>query len=309
METELILHHYWPSPFAHKIRLALAWAEISWSAVEIPRLLPKPLLMPLTAGYRRTPVLQVGADIYCDTQNIARYLGELKSAEKLFPKNSIDQALIFSSWIDQVVFPLCARTVITLSIDTAPSEFIKDRGGLYFGSNWTEETLKSDLSSVILQLISQFQVIDCALKETGGLLGSSFSYADIAIASLAWFLRNRWEGGAEFLAKFPRVERVENQIHQKKGAPPTEISAKDALLIAKDSQSTCQSMVSHWFSESLKVGDLVSITPQAETSDKPVKGKLHRLTETRISIIHQAPEVGNVIIHLPVSGYQVRAIG
>ena len=32
--------------------------------------MPKPDLMPLTGGYRKTPVLQIGADIYCDTQLI-----------------------------------------------------------------------------------------------------------------------------------------------------------------------------------------------------------------------------------------------
>jgi glutathione S-transferase len=69
--TSLILHHYPQSPVAHKVRMALGIAGASWQSVEIPRLPPKPLLVPLTAGYRRTPVLQVGADIYCDSQNIA----------------------------------------------------------------------------------------------------------------------------------------------------------------------------------------------------------------------------------------------
>src|SRR5689334_19212590 len=35
---------------------------------------PRPELMPMTGGYRRTPVLQIGADIYCDTQLILRVL-------------------------------------------------------------------------------------------------------------------------------------------------------------------------------------------------------------------------------------------
>ena len=67
----LILHHYPQSPVAHKTRMALGIAGATWQSVEIPRIPPKPLLMPLTAGYRRTPVLQIGADIYCDSQNIA----------------------------------------------------------------------------------------------------------------------------------------------------------------------------------------------------------------------------------------------
>jgi glutathione S-transferase len=31
--SEFILHHYWPSPFAHKIRLAFGLAEVEWNSV------------------------------------------------------------------------------------------------------------------------------------------------------------------------------------------------------------------------------------------------------------------------------------
>ena len=36
--------------------------------------MPKPNLTALTGGYRKTPVLQIGADIYCDSQLIMREL-------------------------------------------------------------------------------------------------------------------------------------------------------------------------------------------------------------------------------------------
>ena len=74
--SDFLLHHYWPSPFAHKVRIALNMIGAPWTSVEIPRVPPKPLLIPMTAGYRRTPVMQHGADIHCDTQNIARALAE-----------------------------------------------------------------------------------------------------------------------------------------------------------------------------------------------------------------------------------------
>ena len=83
--TPLILHHYPQSPVAHKVRMALGIAGASWQSVEIPRLPPKPLLVPLTAGYRRTPVLQIGADIYCDSQNIAHAIEQSDAPHRLFP--------------------------------------------------------------------------------------------------------------------------------------------------------------------------------------------------------------------------------
>ncbi|MDH3509928.1 MAG: glutathione S-transferase N-terminal domain-containing protein, partial [Gammaproteobacteria bacterium] len=65
--TDIILHHFDLSPFAEKIRLALGFKNLSWRSVQIPLIMPKPDLTALTGGYRKTPVMQIGADIYCDT--------------------------------------------------------------------------------------------------------------------------------------------------------------------------------------------------------------------------------------------------
>jgi glutathione S-transferase len=83
MSNEIIFHHYPTSPFSEKIRLIFGIKKLVWRSVEIPNMMPKPDLVPLTGGYRRTPVMQIGADIICDTQLIAREL------ERRFPAPSI----------------------------------------------------------------------------------------------------------------------------------------------------------------------------------------------------------------------------
>ena len=70
--NDLILHHYTTSPFSEKIRLILGFKQLAWKSVLIPSIMPKPDVVALTGGYRKTPFLQVGADIYCDTALIAR---------------------------------------------------------------------------------------------------------------------------------------------------------------------------------------------------------------------------------------------
>ncbi|HCE29343.1 MAG TPA: glutathione S-transferase, partial [Comamonadaceae bacterium] len=65
--THLILHHYPASPFAEKVRCVLGFKNLAWKSVIIPSVMPKPDVVALTGGYRRTPLLQIGADIYCDT--------------------------------------------------------------------------------------------------------------------------------------------------------------------------------------------------------------------------------------------------
>ncbi len=305
--SDLILHHYWPSPFAHKIRLALGLSGIPWKSVEIPRVPPKPLLMPLTAGYRRTPVLQSGADVYCDTQNIVRALTEVTDNHQLLPTELRGKILAFTNWADEAVFNLAARVVLTSALDTAPSEFIQDRGGLYFGPNWTAEGLKCQLPGVILQLTAHLNSIDSGLSGQGGFISHELSYADVTIAYLAWFIRGRWDQGPEFLQQFVNIERIEREVHWTVRENYEDLPAKYALKNAANSESRSPSGVTRQCGVELKQGMRVSIKPQAETSDPVVVGRLRYLDSVRVSIDHHAPEVGDVVVHLPVAGYQIQS--
>jgi glutathione S-transferase len=304
---DLILHHYWPSPFAHKIRLALGLSGVAWRSVEIPRVPPKPLLMPLTAGYRRTPVLQSGADVYCDTQNIVRALTAITDNQQLLPNDLSGKILAFTDWADGAVFNLAARVVLTSALDTAPPEFIQDRGGLYFGPNWTPEGLRSQLPGVILQLAAHLNSIDSGLSAQGGFMSNDLSYADVTIAYLAWFIRGRWDQGPEFLQQFANIERIEREVHDAVREVYEDLSAEDALKIAANSGSQSPSGVTKQCGVMLRQGMQIAIKPQAETSDPPVVGRLRYLDRIRVSIDHHAPEVGDVVVHLPVAGYQIQS--
>jgi glutathione S-transferase len=82
---DLILHHFDASPFAEKIRLVFGFKGLAWRSVQIPMVMPKPDLTALTGGYRKTPVLQIGADIYCDTRRIALALARRFGQPPQFP--------------------------------------------------------------------------------------------------------------------------------------------------------------------------------------------------------------------------------
>jgi glutathione S-transferase len=262
--------------------------------------------MPLTAGYRRTPVLQNGADIYCDTQNIVVAISELIETSSLLPKRQNAKILAFSDWVDGAVFDLAVRVILTSALDTAPPEFIQDRAGLYFGPNWTPEGLKAQLPAVIRQLAAHLDSIDQALADTGGYLTESLSYADVAIAYVAWFIRGRWDFGSELLLQFPRVERIEREIHEQSIDQYEELSAESTLLMALESESIAPRGVQAQIGSGLVEGMRVSIRPQAETSDPPTIGCLRYLDRVRVSIDHQDPQVGNVVVHFPVAGYQIQ---
>ncbi len=139
---ELILHHYPTSPFAEKARLMLGFKQLSWRSVMIPPLMPKPDLTALTGGYRKTPVLQVGADIYCDTALIARRLEAEKATPALLPDAQAFNVSLLAQWADSVLFQHAVALVfqpesMALRFAKVPPEFAKafaaDRGALFSG--------------------------------------------------------------------------------------------------------------------------------------------------------------------------------
>ena len=69
--TDPILHHYDASPFSQKAQKLLGIKQLAWHSVEMPMTAPKPDLEAITGGYRGTPVLQLGSDVFIDTVAIA----------------------------------------------------------------------------------------------------------------------------------------------------------------------------------------------------------------------------------------------
>src|SRR3546814_15059206 len=109
-------------------------------ALPISPVMPKPDLTALTGGYRRTPVLQVGADIYCDTALIARRLEAEKITPALFPEGQEFTAATLAQWADSVLFLNAVSLVfqpdsMAVRFAQVPKEFVqifsKDRAQLF----------------------------------------------------------------------------------------------------------------------------------------------------------------------------------
>src|SRR6201994_303383 len=117
---EIILHHYDTSPFSEKVRVMLGIKGLSWRSVIQPTIMPKPELIPLTGGYRRIPVLQIGADVYCDSQVI---LAELEARPAVV--KGADWAV--NLWADRLFFQVTVAVVFGEIGDHVPAAFIADR--------------------------------------------------------------------------------------------------------------------------------------------------------------------------------------
>src|SRR2546427_13241778 len=121
--AQLILHHYDISPYAEKIRAILGFKRLAWHSVHIPIVMPKPDLTALTGGYRLTPVLQIGADVYCDTKVIARRLERERPTPTLYPRGTAAAERALSLWGEGIFIPL---VVLGFASGAFPEEFIAD---------------------------------------------------------------------------------------------------------------------------------------------------------------------------------------
>ena len=307
--TSLILHHYPQSPVAHKVRMALGIAGASWQSVEIPRLPPKPLLVPLTAGYRRTPVLQIGADIYCDSQNIALAIDQSNPPHSLFPDYTYGMAMMISNWAETTLFDLSVRLVLTHALGKVPEDFIRDRGSLYFEPNWTEASLRAALPSVMHELRASLGFVEAHLAATDGtyLNGQKPCYGDAALGYICWLLRGRWDGGGTLLANYPALSALEAALDRLGDGQPQDMDAEAALAIATAAMPQSPIGIIDGAS-SLAIGQNVMIRPKGETADPDVVGTLRYCDGMRISIDHRHEQVGHVAVHFPVVGYVMTPI-
>ncbi|MFI9661059.1 hypothetical protein PA6761_05845 [Pseudomonas aeruginosa] len=239
--SELILHHYPTSPFAEKARLLLGFKQLSWRSVMIPPVMPKPDLVALTGGYRKTPVLQVGADVYCDTALIARRLEQEKAVPALFPEGQEMVAASFAQWADAVLFQHAvslafAPESIAVRFGKLPPEFLKafmaDRSQLFSGGSAGRlplEQARHQWPAFMARLERQLS------REDGDFLFGEASVADFAVAHCLWFLKGT-PVTAPLVDDYPQVQAWLGRVLGFGHGAPAEMSAEEALEVARGSQ-------------------------------------------------------------------------
>ena len=68
------------------------------------------------------------------------------------------------------------------------------------------------------------------------MLGDAPGLPDALCYYLVWFVRGRWQGGPALLSEFPALEAWEQRVKPIGNGKPTEMSAAEALEVARASQ-------------------------------------------------------------------------
>ncbi len=302
--NEIILHHYPASPFAEKVRVALGIKQLAWRSVTIPRIMPKPDLMPLTGGYRKTPVMQIGADVYCDTQCIVRELERRFPEPSLYRGSNAGSANAQSFWSDRSLFgPAVIVALSSRSSDMMTPEFIEDRAK-FSGRDFRPEGLRAMAPIMVDQLRAQLGWYESMLADGRPfLLGQHPTLLDCSAYHPCWFMQ---VNGAEAvaLAEVPGVLAWMERVKQIGHGKPTDLDAKEALNIAR--QATPQAAVHADQRDPLgrKPGARVQVVPDDSGRD-PVVGELISSTRDEIVIRRVDPQVGDIAVHFPRAGFVV----
>ncbi|TWI58443.1 glutathione S-transferase [Pseudomonas duriflava] len=310
--TDLILHHYWTSPFAEKVHLLMGFKQLAWRSVIIPRIMPKPDLTALTGGYRKTPVLQVGADIYCDTALIARRLEQAKATPTLYPEGQEFTCTTFAAWADSVVFQhavalIFQPEVMAERMANIPPEqaqaFLADRKALFergSAPRISAEQARQHWPTLMARLEQQLA------RSEGEYLFQAPSIADFSLVHCLWFLKSARQT-ASLVEEYPETmawyERVMGFGH----GTHTDLSGEEAIQIARAAQPAALPEEASIYPAGLQSGSQVSVSA-VDYGIEAVKGELLFSGSEEFIVRREDEQAGVVHVHFPCMGFKIEVL-
>lgn len=306
--SDIILHHYDASPFSEKVRTVLGIKGLQWHSVEIPNIMPKPDLVPLTGGYRKTPVMQIGADIYCDSQCIIRELENRFPTPSLLPSHNQGLAWALGLWSDRHIFHSDVAVIFAALKDFVPAEFIEDRKKLTNGS-FDPSSFTKLAPHAREQIRAHFSLIELQLKNSKKpfLDGDDAGLSDVHAYYTVWFLRNLTPQVLDEATDWSLLKEWEQRIKAIGHGDIVKMDSKKALAIAKESSSIAQEQEDPNEPNKLKIGSLVEVAADDYGCDA-VQGTLVRSSALDIAIKRYDDVVGEVVVHFPRIGFLVKQL-
>ena len=308
--SDIILHHYPTSPFAEKIRLVLGYKQLAWKSVIIPMMMPKPDVVSLSGGYRRTPILQIGADVYCDTALICDVLEHIQPEPTLYPAKHKGLARIVAQWADSLTFgpvmafnfqPSGAAEIMGNNPPEWVTAFVQDRQAMRGGAP------RMSSSDAAATYKSYLRRLSDMLTDQPFLLGDAPCIADFSAAHPIWFTQYRTPSVAGVLDATPLVKAWLDRMVALGHGQFTEISSADALAIAHASQPVPLTDEPFQDDHGIPLGSEVVVA--ADTfGTEPTTGQLVAATRTRLTLRRSDERAGTVHVHFPRIGFTLKKV-
>ena len=302
--SDIILHQYAASPFSHKVIKILAHKGLPWHAVEQPVVAPKPDLTPLTGGYRKIPVMQIGAHIYCDTLLIIRELEKRFPETPLTPPHLAHAAEMIADWADHRVFTNAAMPTVFEMAEFLPPEFLQDRAAMQnpatLGAGPSPEHARA-------QFVQDCLMMERQLAAMPFMLGDNFTLADAAAYHIVHFAANGPTLAAE-IAKLPKLSAWRQRIIDMGEGARSEMTPQAALDIARATEPDLTPPANLVDVPDLPIGAMISIKPD-DYGQEVTTGEVVWVTADELAIKREDADVGTVLVHYPRLGYFVSLEG
>lgn len=299
-----ILHHYDTSPFSEKVRLMFGLKGVTWRSVIQPSIMPKPELTPLTGGYRRAPVMQIGADVFCDSQVI------LEELERRYPEPhaEIGAGYAVNLWADRLFFGPTVAIIFGEIGDNVPQAFKDDREKLS-GRPFDTAQMKAAVKPMTAQWQAMASWVEHPLGQAPFLSGAKFGLADISAYMNFWFMSNFAPATSEGLLKpFPRIRDWMARVKAVGHGTRIESNGAEALAIAKGASPG--DFIAHNSSDSIGVDKGAKVIVMADDYGRdPIDGMLVAADQRRIVIARDTPDLGRINVHFPRAGFIAMAAG
>ncbi|WOJ92863.1 glutathione S-transferase family protein [Congregibacter variabilis] len=306
MDESMILHHYESSPYAEKIRLMFGYTDSNWRSLISPAWPPRPNVDPLSGGYRRIPIAQLGADIFCDTALIAQEIASMRQDPSLDPYRASGPALEIMRRAESEGFFAAITSVSTLSLlgtllrgfgPLGAYRFVKDRSGFLKGGT-SKPKAAADSKDIMRDL---FETLEKILATQPWIAGDAPSIADFAVYHPIWLhlscSGNLPPAASKTLDWYERVSQFghghrheitqDEAFEAARSANPRPLPASEAL-------------------DSLELGQFVEIHPE-DYGVVPVRGTLAAVTAERVILERKTDSFGSLHVHFPRSGYALKA--
>lgn len=294
-----ILYHYPMSPYSEKLRLTMGLLQRPWLSAQVAAYPPRAALAAVVGGYRRIPVLQIGAHIYCDTRlAFAALMGDESGYLSLTDR---DEAL--RQWAEQeVFFAVIAASSHYRALRYLTRElsilgllrFLRDRIVMTRDASIIQpdaKTARDVLSSFVSHL-------DDRLTENAYLSGPEMGYLDLCCFHPLWMAcqidpRVTARCSSAVRAWFKKIQ----DIGHGEFSPATPQIIADAIAEQTDFSGGV-------VEPPYLVAEPVTVRPSDYARDAS-SGMLVSLDGRRIVLERPLSEGGRVFLHFPRHGFEI----
>jgi glutathione S-transferase len=309
--ADWILHHYRVSPYAEKARALLGFKGLSWRSVEVPVIPPRPCLQTALGAFRRIPVLQRGADYFCDTRLLPEVLDSVQPEPPLLPAHARPLSALIANWAEPKVFLMMGAVRFETredmqalrEYDVHPGDFMRDRAPFMAPAVDTRRSASVRDSSRD-HVLAYLCVLESLLGATGKYLcGDRPVAADFSAYHTVWWLRAPPSRDA-LLTRFPALAAWADRLAAVGHGRFEPMSSEDALQAARDAQSAAAWQAPWPALEDARIGLPVHVMADDYGRD-PLSGTLAAVSDRHLTVSREVHGVGTVRVHVPKVGYEL----